>query len=354
MRLEVNLLNILLIVGISFLSSYLLMFLAKKIAVHVGAIDYPNEERRIHKKPTPRMGVIGIFFSFLLCYMIFGVPNKQLNAILIGSFILVLVGLIDDIKPVPNKLKLLFQFASALIAVYYGGFIVRDMTVFGFYYNFGTFAPYISLIFIMICVNAINFIDGMDGLSSGICSIYFLTVGIISTTLIQYSGIDVLLCFILLGSTLGYLKHNFYPAKIFMGDGGSMFLGYMIAIIALIGYKNVTLASLIIPVTLLAIPIFDTALAIIRRILKKESPFKADREHLHYQLLNIYKSVPKTVLIIYAADILFAAVTIFYALGNDKLAILIYLFLMLILFIVIVKTNILVDHKKRKSRKKTK
>lgn len=348
MRLEVSLLNILLIVGITFLISYLFMFANKKLSAHLGAIDIPNEKRRIHKLPTPRMGALSIFLSFLVGYMIFGKPSLQMNSILISSFILVIIGMFDDIKPIPNRYKLIAQIVAAVITVFYGGFLLQEIDAFGISINFGWMAYPITLFFIVGAINCINFIDGMDGLAGGLCSIYFLTVGIIATLLWKLNGLDVLLCFVCLGATLGYLKHNFHPAKIFMGDGGSMFLGYIIAIIALIGYKNVTLGSMLVPLTLLAIPIIDTLLAIIRRILKNQSPMKADKGHLHFQIYKFNNSETKTVLIIYAIDLLFAAITFFYVLNKDRIAILIYALLFILLIIFIAKTNILLSSKMKR------
>jgi UDP-GlcNAc:undecaprenyl-phosphate GlcNAc-1-phosphate transferase len=156
----------------------------------------------------------------------------------------------------------------------------------------------------------------------------------------------------MLGSTLGFLLHNFNPAKIFMGDTGSLFLGFTISVIALLGFKAATVTSLIVPLLILAIPIFDTALAILRRLLKGESVGTPDKEHFHHQLLKMKFSVKVTVLIIYAIDILFASVSIFYALGNPKLAIVIYVILMILLIFLIMKTDILFQHKKDKKEDK--
>lgn len=348
MRLGVNLPNILLIVGVTFLISCLFMYVVIPLANYLGAIDIPNEKRRIHTKPTPRMGVLAIYLSFLIGYMIFGTPSIQMNSILIGSFLLVMVGIFDDIKPIANRYKLVVQIISACIAVFYGGFLLQEISAFGLHINFGWGAYPITLFFIIGAINCINLIDGMDGLSSGICSIYFLTVGVIATVLGKFSGLDVLLSFVMLGATLGYLRHNFHPAKIFMGDGGSMFLGYIIAIIALIGYKNVTFTSFIVPIILLAIPIFDTLLAILRRIIKRESILRPDKRHLHFQLYKYNKSVAKTVITIYIIDLLFAAVSIFYVLGDDKIAIILYIILFIVFLFIILKTSILLDKKRKR------
>ena len=151
----------------------------------------------------------------------------------------------------------------------------------------------------------------------------------------------------MLGSTLGFLLHNFNPASIFMGDSGSLFLGFMISIIALLGFKAATLTSLIIPLLILAIPIFDTVLAIFRRLLKGESIGTPDKEHFHHQLLKMKFSTRVTVLIIYFINILFALVSIFYVLGDNEIAIAIYIALMILLLFLVLKTDILFDHKKK-------
>ena len=160
------------------------------------------------------------------------------------------------------------------------------------------------------------------------------------------SGLDTILTFIMLGATLGFLVHNFNPASIFMGDSGSMFLGYIIAIIALLGYKNVTFTSLIVPVFLIAIPIIDTLFAIVRRLLKHEPIMKPDKSHLHHQLLKLNFSVRKTVLIIYFVDILFAIASIIYIFNNQFYGIIIYIVLFILVLVLILKTDII--HNKNK------
>ena len=156
----------------------------------------------------------------------------------------------------------------------------------------------------------------------------------------------------MLGSTLGFLLHNFHPAKIFMGDTGSLFLGFTISVIALLGFKGTTLTSLIIPICILAIPIFDTLLAIFRRLLKGEKITAPDKDHFHHQLLKMKFGVRGTVLIIYGINLLFAAVSIFFVLGDSKMAMVIYIALMLLLLFLVLKTDILFNHKKKEEKKK--
>lgn len=343
--------DVLLIVVATFIFSTLFIPIVKKIANFIGAMDIPNA-RKVHTKPIPRLGGLGIYAGFLLGYMLFGLHSIQMNAILIGSFIIIITGIFDDIKPIPSKYKLLGQIAGASIIPLYGGILLQDISAFGLYIDFGILAYPITIIFIVAIINCINLIDGLDGLSSGISSIYFLTVGIIAMILNNSNGLDVTLTFIMLGSTLGFLVHNFHPAKIFMGDSGSMFLGYIIAVIALLGFKNITLTSFIIPMLLLAIPIMDTLFAILRRLINHKPLGEPDKNHLHHQLLRLRLSQKKTVLIIYLVDILFAVASILYAIGNrmlgtNKYGIIIYIILFVLTVILVLRTNIIWNHDKK-------
>ena len=290
--------QILLIVGITFLFTALFIPVVGRIANFLGAIDIPNA-RKVHKKPIPRLGGLGIYAGFLLGYMIFSEQSIQMNAILIGSIIIIITGIFDDLKPIPARYKFLGQLAGAAVIPLYGGIVLKEISAFGLYINFGILAYPVTIIFIVGIINCINLIDGLDGLSAGISSIYFITIGIIAILLHNSTGLDVVLTFIMLGSTLGYLWHNFYPAKIFMGDSGSMFLGYIIAVIALLGFKNITLTSFVVPILLLAIPIMDTLFAILRRMINHKPIGMPDKCHLHHQLLNLKFSQRKTVIIIY-------------------------------------------------------
>ncbi|MEG0021237.1 MAG: MraY family glycosyltransferase [Bacilli bacterium] len=330
---------------VTFISVVILIPLIKKIAIHVGALDIPNE-RKVHTKPMPRLGGLGIYLGFLLGYMIYGEPSALMNSILIGSFIIVLTGVVDDIKPLDAKFKFAGQLVAACVVVFYGNLVMHELTAFGFTLNFGILAYPITLFFILGCINCINLIDGLDGLAGGISSIYFLTIGIIAV--IQNKlGLDCVLTFVMLGSTLGFLVYNFNPSSIFMGDSGSMFLGFIIAVIALLGFKNVTMTSLIIPLIILAIPILDTIFAIIRRILKGESISKPDKFHIHHQFLSRNFSQKETVLTIYLINILFAFASIVYFLKDRTLGYIIYFILMTIVIVFVIKTNVVFEHKGR-------
>ena len=278
---EVLIKIMMMVISTFLLVAFLIPFI-KKIAIHIDAMDIPNA-RKVHTKPMPRLGGLGIYLGFLFGYMIFGQHSETMNSILIGSFIIVLTGVVDDIKPLKASTQFIGQLIASLIVVFYGNIVLKDVSAFGIYINFSILSYPITIFFILGCINCMNLIDGLDGLASGISSIYFLTIGII-TTIKGSTGLDFVLTFVMLGSTLGFLVHNFYPASIFMGQSGSMFLGFIVAVIALLGFKNVTMTSLIIPLLILAIPILDTLFAIIRRLLKRQPPFQADKEHLHHQL----------------------------------------------------------------------
>lgn len=338
--------------------------LVKWIAKHVEALDYPNE-RKVHKKPMPLLGGLMMFFGFLFGYMFFAPQNTQMLAILIAGFIVILTGMIDDIKPLKARQKMIGQVIAAIIVTFYGDILLNDITFFGFYFDFGWLAYPLTIIFIVALMNCINFIDGLDGLSCGISTIFFATIGVIAFIMHNIGSLEITLTFIMLGACLGFLIFNFNPAKIFMGETGSMFLGFMISVVCLMGFKAVTLTSLVVPMLILAIPILDTLFAIIRRIIHKKPIYIADKQHLHHQLLNKKFSQRTTVLIIYAVSILFSLASIFYVLKDRKAGVIIYVVLMLLITWVVLTTDILTDKakihlkmpniiKKRKVNNKTK
>ncbi len=340
--------NIIEIVVVTFLTSLLLVPVSKKLANHVGAMDIPNE-RKIHKVPIPRLGGLAVFGAFLLGYILYGEVTTQMLSILIGSFLIVLVGIFDDIKSIRALYKFIVQVIAALIVVIYGKVYFTEITFLGLRIELNLFMSYfLSTFFILAISNAINFIDGMDGLSSGISSIYFLTIAVIALILNRLGGLDIVLSLIMLGSTLGFLVYNFPPAKIFIGDSGSVFLGFIISVIALLGYKVATLTSLVIPITILAIPVFDTVFAILRRLIKHKSIAEADKEHFHHQLLKLKFSPRVSILIIYLVTIIFSVISILYVVGDSRDVIVLYLVAMLLVLFVVLKTDILYDHKKKK------
>jgi len=340
MNLEV--LKLILIIVITCIFGAAIMPVMKKIAFLIGATDKPTDEeehRHIHKKEMPKLGGVGVYLAFLLGYMIFGKYSHQMNSILIGSFIVILTGIIDDISSIGWK-KLYGHIAAAAIVVFYGGLLLQNITAFGYSIHFGILAYPLTLLFIVACMNIINLIDGLDGLSGGIASIFYMTMGIICILQGRFGTLEIMLCFIMLGSTLGFLIHNFYPATIFAGDC-STFHGYMIAMISLLGFKGAALTSFFVPILILAIPILDTLFAIVRRSLKGQPIFSPDKEHIHYQFLNMNFSQRTTVLIIYFINILFSLASIFYMLKNDIVSIVIYIVLFILLLVFVLNTSII-------------
>jgi len=345
---NITIVNVILMVLIPFAFVVCLIPLISKTAKHIGAMDIPNN-RKVHNIPMPRLGGLGIYFGFLLGYMIFGEHSLKMNSILIASFILIITGLLDDIKPLKAKYKLIGQLIAAIIVVFYGGIILENISFFDLNIKFGLFSYPITLVFILGCINCMNLIDGLDGLASGISSIFFLTIGLIAY--IQgRADISVIITFIMLGSTLGFLVYNFNPAKIFMGDTGSMFLGFIISIITLLGFKSILTSSIIVPLCILIVPILDTTCAIIRRKLKGESISTPDKSHFHHQLLRRNFGVKGTVLFIYLITSLFSIASIIWLLFDIKIGYIMYFMLLFLLIIFVLKTDILVEHKKRSKR----
>lgn len=319
--------------------------IVKWIANHVNALDYPNK-RKVHKKPMPLLGGLMLFFGFLFGYMCFAPQSTQMLAILIAGFIVILTGMIDDIKPLKAKEKLIGQIIAALIVTFYGNILLNDITFFGFYFDFGILAYPLTIIFIVALMNCINFIDGLDGLACGISTIFFATIGVIAFIMHNIGSLEITITFIMLGACLGFLIFNFHPAKIFMGETGSMFLGFMIAVVCLMGFKAVTLTSLVVPMIILGIPILDTLFAIIRRLIHKKPIYIADKQHLHHQLLNKKFSQRTTVLIIYMVNILFSLASIFYILKDRKAGVMIYVVIMILIIWLVLTTDILTDKAK--------
>ena len=346
MNFIVNGYNVFIIILTTFLTSLILTYLMIKISKNMNIMDIPNE-RSVHKKPTPLLGGIAIFLSFLFGFILFGNQNPLMISILIASFLILLLGIFDDIKPIKARYKFVIHILVALIVVFYGGLKLTHVDIFGLSLNFKWMSPFITILIIVGIINAVNLIDGLDGLCAGISSIYFLTIGVIALILNKFNGLDIILSFIMLGATLGFLVFNYPPAKIFMGDTGSTFLGLMISVIMLLGFKTVTLTSLLIPLVLLILPITDTLFAIIRRALNKKPIGQADKEHIHHQLLK-HLSTRKTILVIYVVDLIFSVVSIFYAIGKKKEMIIFYILLMFILLYLVFKTNVIFKKKENK------
>lgn len=296
--------------ALCFVISVLITPLVKKLAIRIGATDQPNH-RKVHQKVMPRMGGLAIFISFLVGMFIYMPDSEFFYPILIGSTIIVITGILDDMMELSAKVKLIGQIAAAAVVVFNGVFVeFINVPLLG-ELNFGFLAIPLTIIWIVGITNAINLIDGLDGLAAGVSSIALVTI----SGMAIFMGNDFVAAvgLILLGSTLGFLIYNFHPAKIFMGDTGAMFLGFIISVLSLLGFKNVTLVSLIIPIIILGVPISDTIFAIIRRLLNKQPLSAADKSHLHHCLLQAGYSHRQTVLIIYGIAAFFGLAAILFS-----------------------------------------
>jgi UDP-GlcNAc:undecaprenyl-phosphate GlcNAc-1-phosphate transferase len=292
---------------ICFIVTVLITPLVKRLAIKIGAVDKPNY-RKVHQNVMARLGGLAIYIGFLIGFIVLQPESPYVLPILLGSLIIILTGVLDDITELAAKWKLLGQILAASVVVI-GGVRVEYINLpFEGYLQLGWFSIPLTLLWILGVTNAINLIDGLDGLAAGVSSIVLITIS--SLAIFQGDTFVAALGVMLLGSTLGFLVFNFNPAKIFMGDTGALFLGYMISVIALLGFKNVTVFSLIIPVIILAIPISDTLFAIIRRIVQKKPLSAPDKSHLHHCLLRLGFSHKQTVLVIYAMTAFFSVAAV--------------------------------------------
>lgn len=296
---------------VCFVSSIIITPLVKKLAFKIGATDKPNH-RKVHEKIMPRLGGLAIYISFLIGFIIWSPDNPDALPILIGSTIIILTGVLDDMMELSAKIKFGGQLIAAVVVVIFGGIQLESINLpFGGVINFGFLDIPITIIWIVGITNAINLIDGLDGLAAGVSSIALITIS--GMAMLMGYGFVSALGAIVLVSTLGFLFYNFHPAKIFMGDTGALFLGFMISVLSLLGFKGVTVVSLIIPVIILGVPISDTFFAIIRRIVNKQPISAPDKSHLHHCLLKLGFTHRQTVLIIYAIAAFFALAAVIFS-----------------------------------------
>ena len=336
-------LNIQLLVAflVSLIVAILVTPLVIKFAIKIGATDKPSD-RKVHEKLMPRLGGLAIFIGVIAGYFSAGLYEAKITGIIVGALIIIILGIFDDKYEISAKIKLAGQ-ALAATAVIGSGLAIEVLNIpFLGIFDLGLFSYPITLFWILAITNAINLIDGLDGLSAGISSIVFASIFFLAFTGDKF--LIMALSLILLGSTLGFLFHNFHPAKIFMGDTGSMFLGYSIAILSLLGlYKSVTLFSFVVPVMILGVPIFDTSFAIIRRLINRKPISAPDKSHLHHRLLALGLSHRNTVLVIYGFGLIFSIAAISFETLTLRWAIFTVLFILIAFEIVAEKIGLVND-----------
>lgn len=288
---------------VAFAVSFFLTPFVKKIAVRAGAIDKPDA-RKVHKSPIPRLGGLAIYAAFVTGMLLFADMSRPLLGLLLGATSIVLLGVIDDICELPAKLKLGGQIASALIFVLFDpansiDFLTNPFT--GNMFQVGIFVIPLTVFWIVGITNTINLIDGLDGLAAGVSSISAITLLIFAVQV--HEPATIILTALVAGSSLGFLQHNFNPAKIFMGDTGSMFLGFVLAAVSVQGtMKSAATIALMVPLLALGLPILDTSIAILRRFFTGKPIFKPDKNHLHHRLLALGFSQKQVVLMLYAVS----------------------------------------------------
>ena len=270
--------------------SFLATPLVRRLAFKIGAVDVPRDSRRMHDHPIPRLGGLAIFLGFLVSVLAYAEIDIEMQGILIGAVIIVVLGIADDIHSLPAKFKFVVQIIAALCAALHGVAIevINNPNIFSDneYWVLGGWGIPISVIWIVAITNAVNFIDGLDGLADGISTIGALTMLILALILGEHE--ISLVCGALVGACVGFLPYNLNPARIFMGDTGSTFLGFILACVSIQGlFKYYAVISFLVPFIILGLPIFDTASAIIRRLLKGQSPMVADRSHIHHKLIDM-------------------------------------------------------------------
>ncbi|WP_449290050.1 glycosyltransferase family 4 protein [Paenibacillus septentrionalis] len=305
---------------IALIVALLMTPLVKKFAFFVGAIDKPNH-RKVHTRIMPRMGGLAIYLAFIISFfcvmplipegMLLGKDLNLLKAVLVGGTIIIITGALDDRFELSAKLKLVLQIVAACVVVF-GFNISIEFVSSPFGENMQQINDWIgipvTILWIVGVTNAINLIDGLDGLASGVSGIAIGTI-LIMAIIMGFTPV-ILLSTLLLGGIIGFLRYNFYPAKIFMGDSGSLFLGFCLAMLSLISFKQVTLVSFVIPLLIIGVPLSDTFFAIIRRLVNKKPIFAPDKGHLHHRLQDLGYSHRKTVLMIWGIAAIFGAMAI--------------------------------------------
>ncbi len=276
----------------------------KNFAHKVGAIDVPKDARRMHKKPIPRLGGLAIYGGFLCSILIFGQLDETMLCVLLGAAIIVALGIFDDVLALGAKLKFVVQIVAAAIPVCIGDLQIGLFTNLNPlsdtpFVHLGILAVPVTIIWIVGITNAVNLIDGLDGLAVGVSSIAAITM--LAVALLTGNMPIAITMAALAGACIGFMPYNLNPAKIFMGDTGSTFLGYMLATGSIMGlFKFYAVISFAVPFLILGLPIFDTANAIIRRVAAGRSPMSPDRGHVHHKLIDMGFNQKQAVAILYA------------------------------------------------------
>ena len=309
--------------------SFLASPLVKNFAYKVGAIDVPKDARRMHKTPTPRLGGLAIFLGFMISVILF-VPirgDREMQSILLGAVIIVVLGVVDDIMALPAMLKFVVQIVAALIPALNGVVIqaVSNPNIFSSepYWVLEWLSIPVTVLWIVAVTNSVNLIDGLDGLANGISAISATTVLVIA--LIASEAQVALVMAALVGVSVGFMPYNQNPAKMFMGDTGATFLGYILAAMSIQGlFKFYAVISFVVPFLILGLPIFDTAFAFVRRIVHGQSPMHADRSHIHHRLIDLGLNQKQAVATLYVISAILGLSAVVLTTGGEGKALILF------------------------------
>jgi UDP-GlcNAc:undecaprenyl-phosphate GlcNAc-1-phosphate transferase len=308
--------------------SFLMTPVVKTFAYKVGAVDVPKDARRMHKVPIPRLGGLAIFIGFMVSVLILGNVrgNGQMQSILLGSVIIVVLGVVDDIMALPAMLKFVVQIAAALIPALNGVVIqaFSNPNIFSdsLYWVLGPLSVPFTVLWIVAITNAVNLIDGLDGLANGVSAISATTMLVIA---LLASEMEVAVVMAAL-ACVGFMPYNLNPAKMFMGDTGATFLGYILATMSIQGlFKFYAVISFAVPFLILGLPIFDTVFAFIRRIAHGQSPMHADRGHIHHRLIDMGMNQKQAVATLYVISAMLGLSAVVLTTGGEQKAMLFFL-----------------------------
>lgn len=315
--------------------SFLMTPVVKTFAYKVGAIDVPKDERRMHKVPIPRLGGLAIFIGFMVSILLFVDirGNQQMQSILLGAVVIVVLGVVDDIMALPALLKFVVQIVAALIPATHGVRILAfsNPNIFSdnLYWVLGSLSIPVTVLWIVAITNSVNLIDGLDGLANGVSAISATTMLVIAMMASEAQVAVVMAA--LVGASVGFMPYNLNPAKMFMGDTGATFLGYILATMSIQGlFKYYAVISFVVPFLILGLPIFDTAFAFIRRIAHGQSPMHADRSHIHHRLIDMGLNQKQAVATLYVISAILGLSAVVLTTGGEQKAMLFFLALCIV------------------------
>lgn len=340
---------------VALIVSFLMTPVVKSFAYKVGAIDVPRDARRMHKVPIPRLGGLAIFIGFMVSVFLFVNirGDRAMQSILLGAVVIVVLGVLDDIMALPAMLKFVVQIAAACIPTLNGVVIqaISNPNIFSdnLYWVLDGLSIPITILWIVGITNAVNLIDGLDGLANGVSAISATTVLVIA---LMASELPVaMMMAALVGACVGFMPYNTNPAKMFMGDTGAMFLGYILATMSIQGlFKFYAVISFVVPFLILGLPIFDTAFAFVRRIAHGQSPMHADRSHIHHRLIDMGLNQKQAVATLYVISAILGLSAVVLTTGGEQKAMLLFATLCIV---AVVAARVVFPHEKHEETKET-